>query len=80
MPDDRLPEGADAAALYDLLEHEVAPRYYERDEAGIPRDWVASMKEAIISSAGPFSSDRMVAQYLEGYYIKANNGNTAPGA
>ncbi len=65
---------ADAAALYDLLEHQVAPRYYDRDDAGIPRAWVASMKEAIISSAAPFSSDRMVAQYLEGFYIKANNG------
>jgi len=69
---------ADAARLYDILEHEVAPRYYDRDERGIPRAWVAAMKEAIIGAAAPFSAARMVAEYLERFYVKANNGTRSP--
>ncbi len=65
---------ADAGVLYDLLEHQVAPRFYDRDERGVPTEWVEAMKEAIISAAAPFSADRMVAEYAEGFYLRANNG------
>jgi starch phosphorylase len=57
-----------AAALYDLLEKEIVPLYYERDEKGIPRRWIALMKNAIQSSAAQFSARRMLKQYLESLY------------
>jgi starch phosphorylase len=64
----------DAAAhhLYETIEHEVAPLYYERDGDGIPRGWVAKMKDAIVSVVPHFSAQRMVAQYLTDLYLKAN--------
>ncbi|MBM3694497.1 MAG: glycosyltransferase family 1 protein [Actinobacteria bacterium] len=70
---------ADAAALYDLIEHRVVPLYYDRDAEGIPRGWVAMMKEAMIAAV-PFSATRMVAEYMERLYLRANgNGEASPG-
>jgi starch phosphorylase len=63
---------ADAHRIYDILEHEVAPLYYDRDEEGVPNGWVEMMKEAIITITPEFSAQRMVAQYLEDMYRNAN--------
>ncbi len=63
-------DDADAATLYHLIEHEVAPLYYERDPDGVPRRWVAMMKEAMIAAV-PFSASRMVAEYIERLYVRA---------
>jgi starch phosphorylase len=64
----------DAAALhlYDIIEHEVAPLYYDQDDDGIPRAWVARMKDAIVSVVPNFSAQRMVAEYLTHLYLHAN--------
>ncbi len=70
-------DDADAATLYDLIEHQVAPLYYERDEDGVPRRWVAMMKEAMIAAV-PFSATRMVAEYLQALYIPANGNGASP--
>ena len=61
-------DDSDAAVLYDLLEQEVVPLYYDRDETGLPTAWVRRMKEAIATVAAPFSSQRMVAEYTERLY------------
>jgi len=58
----------DATTLYDLLEHEVAPLYYDADHEGIPHGWVERMKDAIVTVAAPFSTQRMVAEYTERLY------------
>ncbi|NQV04932.1 alpha-glucan family phosphorylase [bacterium] len=63
---------ADLRTLYDLLEHEVAPMFYDRNENGIPVAWVARMKDAISSILPAFSSQRMVAEYVDHIYSKAN--------
>lgn len=60
---------ADTLALYETLERRVAPLYYERDEAGLPRRWLAMMKHSIATTAPAFSSDRMVEDYLERAYL-----------
>jgi len=64
----------DAAAhhIYDLIEHEVAPLYYDRGDDEIPHGWVARMKDAIESVVPAFSAQRMVAQYLTHLYLNAN--------
>lgn len=62
---------ADSASLYQLLEHEVIPAFFERDEQGIPRRWVAVMKEAIRSCAPRFSMSRQVKEYTERLYLPA---------
>ena len=61
-------DDSDATVLYDLLEQEVIPLYYDRDETGLPTAWVRRMKEAIATVAAPFSSQRMVAEYTERLY------------
>ena len=56
-------------ALYDLLEKEVIPHYYERGSDGIPRAWIATMKASMQSLCPVFSSDRMVQEYTRHSYL-----------
>ena len=65
------PQEADrreAESMYRMLVEEVVPRYYERDDQGIPRRWVAMMKRSMQTLVPLFSSDRMVAEYAERIY------------
>ncbi len=64
-------DAADADALYGLLEKEIVPLYYKRDEKGVPRAWVEVMKAAIKSTAPAFSARRMAKEYIEKYYRQA---------
>ena len=66
--DDASQDAAEAEAIYALLEREVIPRYYERDESGLPIAWVAMAKEAIRTVAPHFSAQRMVIEYCERLY------------
>jgi starch phosphorylase len=59
---------ADAEALYGLLEDEVVPAFYDRDAAGVPLRWLATIKESIRSVAPRFSARRMVKEYVERMY------------
>jgi len=62
---------ADAAALYQVLEEQVVPLYYQRDRDFVPRGWVAMMREAIRTVGPLFSTRRMVKEYTEKYYVPA---------
>ncbi len=59
---------ADTNATFDLLEHEIAPLFYDRDRAGIPRGWVARMKNSLRTLAPRFSARRMVKEYAGLYW------------
>ena len=61
---------ADAAELYQLLEKEVVPRYYDTDLDGIPHGWVKMMKESIKTIAPRFCARRMLKEYVAKYYPK----------
>ena len=58
----------DADALYHVLETQVVPAFYERDEAGVPRRWVRMMRRAIQTLGPAFNSDRMVREYAKNIY------------
>jgi glycogen phosphorylase len=58
----------DAESMYRVLAEEVIARFYERDADGIPRRWIAMMKRSIETLVPQFSSDRMVAEYVERIY------------
>ncbi|HDQ35125.1 MAG TPA: alpha-glucan family phosphorylase, partial [Chloroflexi bacterium] len=62
---------ADAIALWRVLEEEVIPLYYQRDQDNVPRGWVAMMKEAIRTVGPNFSTRRMVKDYTNRYYVPA---------
>jgi starch phosphorylase len=61
----------DSQALYRILEEQVVPLYYDRDLLGLPRGWIAVMKEAIRTSVAGFSTRRMVKEYTEKMYLPA---------
>ena len=62
----------DAGALYSVLESEIVPMYYDRPEGGLPSEWIRRMKNSIASLAPQFSSDRMVAEYVDRIYRQSN--------
>ncbi len=62
-------DAADAESLFRLLETEIVPLYYKRDENNIPRDWVRKMKESIATLAPVFSTRRMVKDYVTQMYV-----------
>jgi len=70
-PDTAAQDHADADSLYQALETEVVPRFFARDEAGLPREWIRTMKASIESVVSPFSAHRMVRDYVVGSYMPA---------
>jgi starch phosphorylase len=71
-------DAADAEALYQLLEDEVVPLYYDRDEEGIPHAWIERMRGAIRVAASHFTADRMVRDYAELFYVPMMRGLKTP--
>ena len=69
--DDPSWDAAEAESLYAVIEKEVIPEFYARDEHGIPRSWVARMRESMARLTPFFSSNRAVRQYTEEHYISA---------
>jgi glycogen phosphorylase len=67
-------DASEAEALYGLLEREVVPEFYQRDERGIPRGWVARMRESMCRLAPRFSANRAVREYTEQHYLSAASG------
>jgi starch phosphorylase len=64
-------DAADAEALYTLLEQQVVPSFYERDDQQIPRRWLQVVREAMRSNIPSFSARRMVKQYVSQMYTPA---------
>jgi len=69
--DDPAWDAAEAEVLYDLLEREIVPEFYQRDEAGIPRKWVARMRESMTRLTPQYSANRTVREYTANHYVPA---------
>jgi starch phosphorylase len=69
--DDASWDTAEAGSLYDLLEREVIPAFYARDEKGIPPGWVARMRKSMAVLTPIFSADRTIREYTEKHYLPA---------
>jgi glycogen phosphorylase len=67
-------DASEADALYGLLEREIIPEFYARDDRGIPRRWVARMRESMCRLTPRFSANRVVRQYTEEHYLPAAAG------
>ena len=78
-PDEGAQDWADAQDLYRLLEDEIVPLWYERDEAGLPQGWLDRMRRAAGTSLWDFSTTRMLAQYVEQMYLPAAANATGGG-
>ena len=75
-----LQDDVESRALYDLLEQQIIPLFYQRDEHHVPRNWVARMKQCISTLAPSFNATRMVQQYTERYYLPALQRSRTLGA
>lgn len=68
-PDHR--DDLEATALYDLIEKEVAPRFYDLDGAGLPIRWIEMVRHTLKSLGPKVLSTRMVREYVERLYVPA---------
>jgi starch phosphorylase len=59
----------DAAQIYDLLQNEIVPLFYDRDRRGVPVEWVRLMRDSMARLTGRYSSNRMLREYTERYYL-----------
>ena len=64
-------DAQDAESLYNTLEKEIIPLYYDRDPKEISHEWVARIKDNLKTNIPQFSTRRMVKQYVEKFYSKA---------
>lgn len=71
MAEGELSDEQEAEALYDLLEYQVIPEFYERDESGFPLKWLERIRNSMSKLAPVFSANRAVRQYTENYYLPA---------
>jgi starch phosphorylase len=70
-PDEGAQDYNDSQDLYRLLEQEVVPLYYSRNEDEVPAGWTAEMRRSIASSLWRFSTIRMLHEYVEKEYLPA---------
>lgn len=69
--DDPAWDAAEADALYNILENELIPEFYDRDENGMPKKWIKRMRESMALLTPEFSANRTVKEYTEKHYIHA---------
>jgi starch phosphorylase len=66
--DPALEDERDATRFYDLLENEVIPLFFDRDDAGVPQRWCDRVKESLVTCGPSFSAARMLHDYTERVY------------
>lgn len=64
-------DAADAVRLYEVLEQEIVPAFYDRDADGIPQEWIKRMKASMRCTIPDFGGVRMVSEYTRDYYLPA---------
>ena len=69
LADENRRDDIEASALYELLEHAVAPKFYDRDDAGVPTRWVEMVRHTLQVLGPKVLASRMVRDYTEKYYI-----------
>ena len=67
-------DAKEADALYTLLEAEVIPEFYERDDSGMPGKWLGRIRESMARLTPEFSATRAIREYTESHYLPAASG------
>ncbi len=65
-------DDVESQALYNIIENEVAPIYYDRSPGGTPKAWLKKMKASMKMAMSDFCSLRMIAEYEERFYLPAS--------
>lgn len=71
LKDPHAQDNADAESLYQIIEEEVVPLFYQRDSDNVPRGWIQIVKEAMRTAAPVFCTRRMIKEYTEQMYVPA---------
>ncbi|MEM9416268.1 MAG: alpha-glucan family phosphorylase [Planctomycetota bacterium] len=71
QPNPDVADDIESRSLYSLLENTIIPMFYDRDAQGIPRRWVAMMKDCIEKLGRDYNTSRMVGQYAQQFYLPA---------
>jgi starch phosphorylase len=69
--DDQLQDDIESKALYDLLERDIVPLFYQRGRDGLPREWIKRMKTCMKEIGQSMSSHRMLMDYSNQFYFPA---------
>jgi len=69
--DERLQDDVESKALYDLLERDIVPLFYQRGRDGLPREWIRRMKDCMRQIGQSMSCHRMLMDYSNHYYFPA---------
>ena len=64
-------DAADARRLYEIIENQIIPEFYDRDASGFPRKWLARVRASMSRLTPRFSANRMVREYVERSYLSA---------
>jgi glycogen phosphorylase len=72
--DDPARDALEAEAMYTLLEREVVPEFYQRDEHGMPSKWVGRIRESMCQLTPQFSVGRTLRDYTQDHYLPAASG------
>ena len=64
-----MPENGAELAIYDIIEHKVAPMFYDRNEIGLPIAWIVKMRANIELVERQFTSARMLRDYYQKLYL-----------
>jgi starch phosphorylase len=67
-------DAKEAETLYTLLEAEVIPEFYDRDESGVPSKWLGRVRESMARLTPEFSATRAIREYTESHYLPAASG------
>jgi starch phosphorylase len=71
--DDPAIDAIEAEQLYNILEQQVVPEFYNRNEKGIPTRWISRMRESMAQLTPRFTADRTVREYTEQHYLPASS-------
>jgi starch phosphorylase len=69
--DEHLQDDVESKALYDLLERDIVPLFYQRGRDGLPREWIKRMKDCMRQIGHSMSSHRMLMDYSNNFYFTA---------
>ncbi|MFE6777968.1 alpha-glucan family phosphorylase [Streptomyces sp. NPDC057702] len=70
-------DALEAAALYDLLAHQITPRFYARGASGLPDHWIAMVRRTLTTLGPKVLAGRMVREYVERLYVPAARAHRA---
>jgi starch phosphorylase len=76
-PDANYQDQVESQALYDILEKQIIPLFYNRSVDNFPREWIARMKNCLRKLAPVFNTNRMVREYAEKFYVPASTRGLA---